>query len=163
MTDSRTSVTRLIRAPREAVYRACLDPEALAAWRVPDNMVGHVHAFDAREGGVLRMSLTYLDADQSPRGKTSQDTDTFQSRFVELVPGEKIVEAIEFESEDPRFSGEMTITTTLADAAMGTDVTILCQGLPAGVRPEDNEMGTRQSLQKLAALVEPAARPSGAA
>ena len=149
-----TKVARIIKAPRRAVYEACLDPAALARWRVPDNMTARVHVFDAQEGGTYRMSLTYKDLTQSPGGKTSEDTDTFRGRFVELVPDENIVEAITFESDDPGFSGEMTMTTRLADADGGTEVTILCQGLPAGVRPEDNETGTRQSLRKLAALLE---------
>jgi uncharacterized protein YndB with AHSA1/START domain len=149
-----TKVSRIIKAPRRAVYKACLDPDALAKWRVPENMTAHVHAFEAREGGIYRMSLTYRDPKQSPGGKTSEDTDTFQGRFVELVPDEKIVEAIEFESRDPGFAGQMKMTTCLADADGGTDVTMLFENLPAGVRPEDNETGTRQSLRKLAALLE---------
>ncbi|MGZ5912996.1 MAG: SRPBCC family protein [Reyranella sp.] len=154
MTRASTNVSKIIRAPRHVVYKACLDPDALAKWRVPDNMTARVHAFEAREGGVYRMSLTYRDPQQSPGGKTSKDTDTFQGRFVELVPDEKVVEAIEFESHDPGFAGEMKMTTRLADTKNGTEVTILCEGLPSGVRPEDNETGTRQSLQKLAALLE---------
>jgi uncharacterized protein YndB with AHSA1/START domain len=149
-----TEVSTIIKAPRAAVYKVFLDPAALAAWRVPDNMTAKVHSFEAREGGTYRMSLTYKDPTQSPGGKSSEDTDTFQARFVELIPDEKIVEAITFESDDPGFSGEMTMTTRLADADGGTEVTILCQGLPDGVRPEDNETGTRQSLRKLAALLE---------
>src|ERR1700730_12779023 len=89
-----TRVSRIIKAPRKAVYQACLDPDAVATWRAPDNMKGHVHVFDAREGGTFRMSLTYQDPARSPGGKTSEDTDTFQGRFVELVPDEKVVEAI---------------------------------------------------------------------
>jgi uncharacterized protein YndB with AHSA1/START domain len=149
-----TQVSKIIKAPRETVYQACLDPDALASWRVPDNMKGHVHVFDAREGGAYRMSLTYQDPKHSPGGKTSEDTDTFQGRFVELVPYEKIVEVIEFESREPRFAGEMKITTSFTDTDEGTEVTVLCQDIPAGVRPEDNQMGTKQSLQKLAALIE---------
>ncbi len=154
MTGASTKISRIIKAPRHAVYRACLNPDALAKWRVPDNMTARVHVFEAREGGTYRMSLTYRDPTQSPGGKTSEDTDTFQGRFVELVPDEKIVEAIEFESRDLGFAGEMNITTRLADAKDGTEVTILCEGLPVGIRPEDNETGTRQSLQKLAGLLE---------
>lgn len=154
MTRASTTVSRIIKAPRHAVYQACLDPGALAKWRVPDNMTAQVHVFEAREGGTFRMSLTYRDPTQSPAGKTSADTDTFQGRFIELVPEEKIVEAIAFELRDLGFAGEMKMTTRLADAADGTEVTILCEGLPAGIRPEDNETGTRQSLQKLAGLLE---------
>lgn len=154
MTRASTTVSRIIKAPRHAVYQACLDPGALAKWRVPDNMTARVHVFEAREGGTYRMSLTYRDPTQSPAGKTSADTDTFQGRFIELVPEEKIVEAIAFELRELVFAGEMKMTTRLADAADGTEVTILCEGLPAGIRPEDNETGTRQSLQKLAGLLE---------
>jgi uncharacterized protein YndB with AHSA1/START domain len=149
-----TQVSRIIKVPRKAVYQACLDPDAVATWRAPDNMKGHVHVFDAREGGTFRMSLTYQDPARSPGGKTSEDTDTFHGRFVELVPDEKIVEAIAFESADPRFAGEMTITTSLADTDDGTEITILCQDIPAGIRPEDNELGCRLSLRNLAALLE---------
>jgi uncharacterized protein YndB with AHSA1/START domain len=125
----------------------------LASWRVPDNMQGHVHLFDARAGGTFRMSLTYQDLQQSPGGKTTEGTDTFQGRFIELVPNEKIVEVIEFESQDPRFAGEMKMTTTLADASEGTEITVRCEDIPAGIRPEDNEAGTEQALRKLAALI----------
>lgn len=146
-----TQVSRVIKAPREAVYQACLDPDALASWRVPDNMKAQIHRFEAHAGGRFRMSLTYLDPVHGPGGKTSSDTDTFQGRFVELVPDEKIVEVVEFESQDPRFAGEMTIVTSFADADQGTKITLRCENLPAGIRPEDNEAGTRQSLEKLAA------------
>jgi uncharacterized protein YndB with AHSA1/START domain len=151
---SSTCVARIIEAPRQALYRACLDPVTVAAWRAPDNMTGRVHAFDAREGGAFRMSLTYQDPEDSPGGKTSDDTDTFHGRFVELVPGEKIVEVIEFESPDPAFAGPMTITTRFADTRAGTEVTVLCRDIPAGIRPEDNELGSALSLRNLAALLE---------
>ena len=149
-----TQVSKIIKAPRKAVYQTCLDPDALASWRVPDTMTAQVHVFDAREGGRFRMSLTYQDPRHSPGGKTTEGTDTFQGRFVELIQDEKIVEVIEFESDDPSYGGEMTITTSLADVADGTEITILCQDIPPGIRPEDTETGCRESLQKLAALVE---------
>jgi uncharacterized protein YndB with AHSA1/START domain len=154
-----TRVSRIIKVRRDRVYRACLDPDALASWRVPDNMTGRMHVFDAREGGAYRMSLTYQDAapgdtTHRPRGKTSDDTDCFQGRFIELVPNEKIIEMIVFESPDPQFHGEMKITTSLKDCAQGTGITILCQDIPAGIRPEDNEMGCQSSLRKLAARLE---------
>lgn len=100
------------------------------------------------------MSLTYQNPEDSQRGRTSQDTDTFQGRFVELVPFEKIVWFVEFESQEPELMGEMRITWSLADAEGGTDVNVLCDGIPDGIRPEDNEAGCRSSLQKLAALLE---------
>ena len=149
-----TAVSQTIMAQRCAVYLACLDPVALAAWRAPDDMTAQVHAFDAREGGAFRISLTYQDPKRSPGGKTAGGTDTYHGRFVELIPCEKIVEAIEFEAQDPRFAGAMTITTTFIDTGQATEVTILCKNLPVGVRREDNELGSRQALRKLAALVE---------
>jgi len=148
-----TRVSRVIAAPRKAVYRALTDPEALAKWRVPDGMTAKMHEFDARPGGRYRTSLTYADPKGAP-GKTTADTDTFEGRFVELVPDEKVVEAIVFESGDAKFTGEMIQTTSLADAEGCTLVTILHENLPAGVRPEDNELGTTMALGNLAALVE---------
>jgi hypothetical protein len=100
------------------------------------------------------MSLTYEDPKSSPRGKTSEDTDTVQGRFVALVPYEKIVWVVEFESQDPRFAGEMRISFGLADVEGGTEVVVLCEEIPKGVRPEDNERGCRSSLENLAALLE---------
>ena len=73
---------------------------------------------------------------------------TFHGRFVELIPYEKIVEVVEFESDAPRFAGEMKITTSFADTDEGTEITVLCEDIPAGIRPEDNEMGCKSSLQK---------------
>lgn len=142
-----TTVSQFIAAPRAKIYRACLDPEAIARWRVPDNMTAEVHRFD---GMGYRMSLTYKDA--TP-GKSGGSTDTFEGRFVERVPDAKIVEVIHFESRDASFAGEMKMTTFLTDAPGGTDVTIVTDNLPPGVRPEDNEEGCRQSLAKLAKLL----------
>src|SRR6266542_4414175 len=117
---STTRISRHVNAPRASVYRALLDGRAVATWMVPDGMTSHVHAFDAREGGSFRISLTY-DA-PTGSGKTSAQTDTFHGRFVRLVPNEQVVEVVEFETADPALRGEMTITYTLADADGGTDV-----------------------------------------
>src|ERR687884_679814 len=117
---SATHVRRRINAPRAAVYRALLDAEAVATWMVPTGMTSHVHAFDPREGGAFRISLTY-DA-PTGTGKTTAQTDTYHGRFVKLVPDEQVVEVVEFETTDPTLRGEMTITIALADADGGTDV-----------------------------------------
>jgi uncharacterized protein YndB with AHSA1/START domain len=147
-----THVRRHVRAPRARVYRALLDASAIAAWRVPDGMTSVVHEFDAREGGSFRISLTYDAPDRA--GKTAAATDTYHGRFERLVPGERVVEVVEFETDDPALRGEMTITTTLADAGDGTDVSIVHEGLPGSVPAADNEAGTRMSLDNLARLVE---------
>ncbi|MFL5734526.1 MAG: SRPBCC family protein [Chloroflexia bacterium] len=149
-----TRVSQTIKAPREIVYRAFLEPGAVASWLPPDGMRGLIDTFEPREGGKFRMSLTYLDRLNAPRGKTSEDTDTFEGRFVELLPNEKIVWVVEFESQEPDFAGEMRITWILADVEGGTEVTALCEDIPKGIRLEDNEMGSRQSLRKLASFIE---------
>jgi uncharacterized protein YndB with AHSA1/START domain len=149
---SSTRITRHIHAPRATVYRALLDVDAVARWMVPTGMSSHVHAFDPREGGAFRISLTY-DA-PTGTGKTTAHTDTYHGRFVTLVPNEQVVEVIEFETPDPALGGEMTITFTLADADGGTDLLAVHEGLPPGLSPADNETGWRLSLANLAALVE---------
>jgi uncharacterized protein YndB with AHSA1/START domain len=147
-------MTRHIKAPRAAVYRALLDPGAVAKWKVPDGMNCQVHAFDAREGGSFRISLTY-DA-PTGAGKTTAQTDAYRGRFVKLVPDEQVIEVDEFETEDPALRGEMTITITLADGDGGTDLDAVHEGLPPSVSPSDNEIGWQMALAKLAALVEEA-------
>jgi uncharacterized protein YndB with AHSA1/START domain len=147
-----TRLTRHIAAPRSDVYRALLDPVAVVHWKVPHGMTSEVHEWDAREGGRLRVSLTYTG---DGVGKTTAHTDTYHGRFAELVPDEKVVEVDEFESDDPELSAPMTITVTLADADDGGTVLVAVhEGLPSSVRPEDNELGWRESLDRLASLVE---------
>lgn len=147
-----TRIARHVNAPRATVYRALLDARAVSTWMVPDGMTSEVHAFDAREGGAFRISLTYDSPGMA--GKTTAHTDTFHGRFVELVPNERVVEVVEFETADPTMRGEMTITYELVDAAGGTDILAVHDRLPAGLSSEDNEVGWRMSLDKLAALVE---------
>jgi uncharacterized protein YndB with AHSA1/START domain len=150
---STTRLSRHIRAPRGRVYEALIDADAVQRWMVPDSMTSHVHSFDAREGGTFRVSLTYHAPTDA--GKTSAQTDTYHGRFVRLVPGEQVVQVMEFETADPALQGEMTITFTLAETADGgTDVVGVHENLPPGVPPEDNELGWSMSLGKLARLVE---------
>src|SRR5882724_8265826 len=134
---SSTRITRRVNAPRASVYRALLDARAVATWMVPTGMTSRVHAFDPREGGSFRISLTY-DA-PTAAGKTSAHTDTYHGRFVKPVPGEQVIEVMEFETTDPALQGEMTITFTLSDASGGTNVSAVHDGLPPGVPPADNE------------------------
>ena len=155
---SSTRIRYHINAPRAAVYRALLDSRAVARWKVPDGMTCHVHTFDAREGGSIHISLTY----DGPTGigKTSAHTDTYHGRFLKLIPDEHITEVDEFETDDPAFQGEMTITITLADENGGTALIAVHDGLPRGVSPADNQAGWQMALAKLAALVE-TSRPPG--
>lgn len=147
-----TQVSRHVKAPRSAVYRALLDADAIARWRVPTGMSGHVHEFDAREGGSFRVSLTY-DA-PSGAGKSDSNTDTYHGHFARLLPDEQVVEVFEFEASDPALGGTMTMTTSLRDVDGGTEVLIVHEGIPDSVPAADNETGTRMALDNLAALVE---------
>ncbi|KWI60844.1 SRPBCC family protein [Burkholderia pseudomultivorans] len=158
-----TRISRHVNAPRERVYRALLDPHAVEQWKVPDGMTCRVHAYDAREGGALRVSLTYeAPAAGDPAagdsaagvGKTTAHTDTYHGRFVTLVPDERIVEIDVFETDDPMLRGAMTITITLSDEDGGTRVDATHDGVPPGVPAADNETGWRMALARLAALVE---------
>jgi uncharacterized protein YndB with AHSA1/START domain len=141
-----------VNASRANVYRALLDARAVATWMVPDGMTSHVHAFDTREGGSFRISLTY-DA-PTGTGKTTAQSDTYHGRFVRLVANEQVVEVMEFETDDPAMCGEMTVTFTLTDADRGTDVLAVHDNLPPGLSRADNETGWRMALEKLARLVE---------
>jgi uncharacterized protein YndB with AHSA1/START domain len=146
-----TTVRRIVATDRATVYAALLDPDAVARWRVPDGMTGEVHELDARVGGRIRMSLTYDDP--AAAGKSGGATDTYTGRYVELVPGERVVEEIEFESDDANLGGVITMTTTLQDVAGGAEVEIRMDGLPDAVPRDQNELGSRMALDKLARLV----------
>jgi uncharacterized protein YndB with AHSA1/START domain len=145
-------IERVIAAPRERVYAALIDPEAIPRWRVPREMRAEVHELDAREGGGLRVSLTYDAPDRA--GKTAGRTDTYRGRFARLVPGELVVEVDEFETDDVALQGEMTMTFRLSDAGAGTRLVGTHEGVPAAISPADNAAGWREALDRLAALLE---------
>ncbi|MBZ5740100.1 SRPBCC domain-containing protein [Nocardioides mangrovi] len=146
-----TTARRTVAADRAVVYGALLDPAAVARWRVPDGMTGEVHELDARVGGRIRMSLTYDDP--AAAGKTGGATDTYAGVLVALVPGERVVEEVAFEADDAGLGGTITMTTTLRDVPGGTEVEIRMDGVPDAVPPDQNELGTRMALDKLARLV----------
>ncbi|TSD87416.1 SRPBCC family protein [Mycobacterium sp. KBS0706] len=148
------SASRIIMASPHAIYRALMDPEALVAWRPPEGMKGEMLAFDGREGGRYRMSLTYIDTGPELRGKTSEHADVVEGRFLELVLDRRVVEVVEFDSDDPAFAGAMTITTALAAVPGGTEVSIRCENVPDGIRPEDHQEGMGSTLANLAAFTE---------
>jgi uncharacterized protein YndB with AHSA1/START domain len=152
MATTSTRISRHVNAPRANVYRALLDARAVATWMVPVGMTSHVHVFDAREGGLFRISLTYDEP--TGTGKTTAHTDTYHGHFVKLVPNEQVVEVMEFETADAAMRGEMMVRFTLTDAGGGTEVLAVHDNLPPGVSPADNETGWRMALDKLAAFVE---------
>lgn len=144
--------TQPISAPPSVVYRALLDPEWIERWRVPDGMRARVHEFEARTGGRFRVSLIYEAPGHT--GKTTEHTDTYHGSFRELVPDTRVVEVMEFETADPLMQGEMVITTSLEPAEGRTMVTVVHEGLPVGVSPQDNEIGWSEALGKLARLLD---------
>jgi uncharacterized protein YndB with AHSA1/START domain len=149
-----TSNSKFIRAPREVVFRAFSDPAALAAWLAPGDMTGEVHQFDFRVGAGYEMSLYYPATEKDARGKTSAREDRYTARYLEISPPARIVEAITFDAVDPGFAGEMIIEISLQAEGDGTNVTFVFKNIPPGIRPEDNELGTRLTLEKLAKYVE---------
>lgn len=145
-----TRTSRVIRARPEELYQAFVDPAALLAWLPPGDMTGKIHQFDARAGGGYRMSLFYPPTERVFRGKTAERQDMVDVRFQELVPGRRIVEAVRFVTADPTLSGEIMHTITFEEVPGGTEVTLLFENLPPGLRPEDNDAGARLSLEQLA-------------
>ena len=139
-------------ASADRLYQALTNPAARAAWLAPSGMTGRVETFDLRIGGGYRMTLTYDDASGAP-GKSAADHDTVEATFVDLVEGERVVEAVEFVSDDPDFAGTMTMTWSLTPSARGTTVTITASDVPHGIDAEDHQIGLRSSLEQLTAYV----------
>jgi uncharacterized protein YndB with AHSA1/START domain len=146
------TATRTLAAPRERIWEALVDPEALAGWLPPDGMTGSFEHFDARPGGSYRLVLTYEDATGAP-GKATPDADVVEARFTDLVPGDRVVQEVDFVSDDPAFAGTMTMTWELAEAEGGTRVEFRAEHVPEGISPEDHAAGLASSLENLAAQV----------
>ena len=147
------SGSKLIRASASTIYRAFSTPDAMETWLPPQGMTGSMLAFAFREGGMYRLRLTYREPRHVP-GKTSQDADEVEVRFVKLVADERIEQAVKFNSKDSAFSGEMRITWTLESLPSGTLVTVSCEDVPPGIRPEDHQAGLESTLKNLAAFAE---------
>ena len=101
--------SRTIAATPERVYAALVDPDALLTWLPPQGMTGRFERFDLRPGGSYRLVLTYEDR-QAGEGKATSDSDVVEARFVALDPGVRVVQKVDFESDDPMFAGTMTMT-----------------------------------------------------
>jgi len=145
--------TRVVAAPPGRVWAALVDPEALLAWLPPGGMTGRFERFEARPGGSYRMVLTYDDASGAP-GKATADSDIVEARFVAVVPGERVVQAVDFVSDDPAYAGTMTMTWEVTAVETGTRVDIIAEDVPDGVSADDHAAGLASSLAKLAAYVE---------
>jgi uncharacterized protein YndB with AHSA1/START domain len=145
------SASRFIQAPPSAVYAAFAEARTMEQWVPPKNMTATMLHFDFREGGSYRMRLTYKDPEDG-QGKTSDNADEVEVRFLKLVDGKQIEQAVTFESDDLEFSGVMRMTWTLEPAENGTLVTIRAEDVPRGIRPEDHEIGMNSTLDNLASF-----------
>jgi uncharacterized protein YndB with AHSA1/START domain len=151
---SRTdSAARVIAASPERVFAALVDPDALTEWLPPTGMSGRFERFDARPGGSYRLVLTYGDAG-SGAGKTTADSDVVEARFVDIVPGARVVQAVDFVSDDSAFAGTMTMTWQVTAEPDGARVEIRADDVPAGISAEDHAAGLTASLANLAAYLE---------
>ena len=141
---------RVVRAPAERVYRAFLDPGAMAKWLPPHGFTGQVHEMDARVGGGYRMSFTHFASGQSH---------SFGGRYTELTPNERIRYTDKF--DDPAMPGEMRVSITLRKVDCGTNLEIVQEGVPSEIPIESCYLGWQESLSQLAPIVEPSI-PDGA-
>ncbi len=147
MTDSKNTVTlhRILRAPAERIYKAFLDPDALARWLPPYGFIGKVHQIDAKVGGGYRMSFTNFGTGHAH---------SFSTKYVELSPGTLIKYTSAF--DEPGLPGEMMQTVTLREAiGGGTSLHIVQENIPSQIPADMCYLGWQESLLQLANLVEP--------
>lgn len=135
---------RVLTAKPEKIYRAFLEPEALARWMPPNGFTGAVHHLDAKVGGTFKMSFTNF---------TTSTSMSFGGKYLELVPNERLRYTDAF--DDPNLPGEMDVTVTLKQVSVGTEITIVQAGLPDVIPLEACYLGWQESLLNLARLVEP--------
>lgn len=143
---------REIGASPASVFAALVDPVALAAWLPPAGMSGRFDHFDGRPGGSYRLVLRYDDP--AVTGKSGGGADVVEARFVAIEPGVRVVQAVDFVSDDPAFAGTMTMTWEVSAAPAGSRVAIRAEGVPDGISAEDHAQGMASSLANLAAHVE---------
>jgi len=144
MTTGTITLHRVLTAPPERIYRAFLDPAAMAKWLPPHGFTGTVHEMDARVGGRHRMSFTNL---------TTGHSHAFGGEYLELVPGRRIRYTNRF--DDASLPGEMITTVTLEPVFCGTELRAVQEGIPASIPLQACYLGWQQSLTLLAQLVEP--------
>ena len=134
---------RVLRASPEKVYRAFLDPDAMAKWLPPNGFTGKVHRMDPKVGGTYKMSFTNF---------TTSKSHSFGGKYVELTPHERIRYTNRF--DDPSLPGEMQTAVALKKVSCGTELHIVQEGLPDVIPPEACCLGWQESLTLLAKLVE---------
>ena len=134
---------RVLRTTPERLYRAFLDPDAKAKWLPPHGFTGKVHHMDPRVGGTYKMSFTNF---------TSGKSHSFGGEYLELVPNERLRWTDRF--DDPNLPGEMKVTVNLKKVSVGTELTIVQEGIPDVIPPDACTLGWQESLSLLAQLVE---------
>ncbi|MBS1998672.1 MAG: SRPBCC family protein [Cyanobacteria bacterium SZAS LIN-2] len=135
---------RVLVTKPEKVYRAFLEPDAMARWLPPNGFTGKVHHMDARVGGTFKMSFTNF---------TTGSSHSFGGDYLELVPNERLRYTDRF--DDPNLPGEMQVTVTLKAVKVGTELTVVQEGIPDLIPVEACYLGWQESLLNLARLVEP--------
>ena len=135
---------RVLRTQPERVYRAFLDPDAMAKWLPPYGFTCKVHHMDARVGGTFRMSFTNFSNGQGH---------TFGGEYLELVPSEKILYTDKFDA--PNLPGTMRTLVTFRPVICGTELSVVQDGVPEAIPVEMCYLGWQESLAQLATLVEP--------
>jgi uncharacterized protein YndB with AHSA1/START domain len=143
MSTNTIRLHRVLRSPPDKIYRAFLDPEAMAKWLPPNGFTGKVHQMEAKVGGSYKMSFTNF---------TTGSSHSFGGEYRELTPPERIRYINTF--DDPNLPGEMQVTIILKEAACGTELSIVQEGVPAAIPPEACYLGWQESLILLAKLVE---------
>ena len=143
MSTNTVRLHRVLRAPPERIYRAFLDPDAMAKWLPPHGFTGKVHHMDAKVGGTFKMSFTNF---------TSGQSHSFGGEYLELVPFEYIRYTDTF--DDPNLPGEILATISLKKVSCGTELHIVQEGLPDVIPVEACYLGWQESLTLLARLVE---------
>lgn len=144
----------LIHVDREDVFTALTSETALLSWLPPKGMHGRFERFDMRTGGSYRLVLTYDEASDSP-GKTSPNSDVSEVRISRIDPGARIVQDVEFESDEPALQGTMQMEWHLRSVDEGTIVEIVARNVPQGIRARDHAEGITSSLTNLSAYLEP--------
>ena len=148
------SASRRIDAPPDAVYRSFESADSLMQWLPPSKMSGRALEYDFRQGGRYRIQLRYEDAKGVGSAKSGDRTDISSGHFVELLPGKRIVQSVEFQSDDPAFAGTMTMTWSFEPEHGGTKVSVSAAGVPSGISKADHDAGLKSSLENLARFIE---------
>jgi uncharacterized protein YndB with AHSA1/START domain len=147
------TASRVIHASPDTLYRAFGSADSLMQWLPPSGMTGRAFEYDFSEGGRYRIELQYDERMLHGSGKTTNRSDITKGHFLELVPGRRIKQSVEFESRDPAFTGTMTMTWMFEPAEEGTTVTVRADNVPDGISRAEHAAGLKSSIDNLTAFV----------